>query len=1007
MRAVCFGLFVLRAVLAAAAGADTNQFMPAGPGSYYFKAANLLFHPVHYRPVPEKTSGLASNRLLLDGAWLLDAAPGDNVRAMSLSGPAWAPFKVPGQWLQQGFDVPQDQPVAVAKEFVIPKEWAGNRIVLRFDGLHAGTTCWLNGLKLGYTENLFTPVEWDITEAARVGQTNRLDLQMKVATVSEKLSYSSGYAFHNLGGIDRSVRVFALPPTHIRQLHLDAGLDADCRDGDLQMNLVLESEDAPAQGLALLIELRDPSGKRIEHSLPRVAIGPFRGAQTIHFVTRVAKPLPWSAEKPCLYRLALELRQRGAVLERVERNVGFRKIELRGRQLYVNGHRVKVAGACHHETDPLSGRADTARHAEQDVRLLKEANLNYLRTSHYPPTAELLDAADRLGMYVEVEAPFCWVGELPEDRTNLLAVLTPTSAMIDYHHSHPSVIVWSIANESAFNRLFYSSTKLCKELDPTRPTTFNNPDPDAAHGGGITDIANTHYPAWPYDGGFATDPRPIYLGEYFFEITHEQTDVRIDPGLRELWGLGHAEPESPFARSLAPDFDKPPIKPGLRPGGWSLIYHSDRVIGGSIWASLDDAFYFSETQHAGYAWHHGFWGLLDSWRRPKPEWYLARHLFSPVWLETRHPDFAPGRESARLPVENRYAFTDFSELKFDWEINGHKGRIRPRLAPGASGALEIPLPRGTAEGDQIHLRVTNPSGGLVDESIAWLGKEKAEPLPQPSSGPPRWSEEGDKIIIQGEGFAAVFDRAKGNFDPADARHACAANSFPALHLTRYDFGDLNGPNSPPYAVFPEVKTRRFESIELKAESLGLRLTVHDRYEGFAGSTSWLLDKKGRGIVTCDYAYSGQPMDTREAGIRFLLRAGCDQLKWRRWSEWGAFPSESISRTEGSAKARREAKWGTASWDQPPPWPWSLDETELGTADFRGVKFNIYEATLAAPDGSGLSAHAHADAHFRAALAPGGVAACILSRCPLGQVPLKSGDHLHGEYVVQLHAARSR
>ncbi|HXP58919.1 MAG TPA: hypothetical protein VN829_00430, partial [Dongiaceae bacterium] len=353
MRAVCFGLFVLRAVLAAAAGADTNQFMPAGPGSYYFKAANLLFHPVHYRPVPEKTSGLASNRLLLDGAWLLDAAPGDNVRAMSLSGPAWAPFKVPGQWLQQGFDVPQDQPVAVAKEFVIPKEWAGNRIVLRFDGLHAGTTCWLNGLKLGYTENLFTPVEWDITEAARVGQTNRLDLQMKVATVSEKLSYSSGYAFHNLGGIDRSVRVFALPPTHIRQLHLDAGLDADCRDGDLQMNLVLESEDAPAQGLALLIELRDPSGKRIEHSLPRVAIGPFRGAQTIHFVTRVAKPLPWSAEKPCLYRLALELRQRGAVLERVERNVGFRKIELRGRQLYVNGHRVKVAGACHHETDPL------------------------------------------------------------------------------------------------------------------------------------------------------------------------------------------------------------------------------------------------------------------------------------------------------------------------------------------------------------------------------------------------------------------------------------------------------------------------------------------------------------------------------------------------------------------------------------------------------------------------------------------------------------------------------
>jgi hypothetical protein len=1003
MREFCFGLFVLKALLAPAAGADTNQFLPAVPEGYNLQAANLFFEPVHYRPLPQKTLGLATNCLLLDGAWLLNTAPIGDMRSRSLGESVWAPFKVPGQWLQQGFDVPQDRPLAVAKEFMIPREWAGNRIVLRFDAIHAGATCWLNGLKLGYSENLFTPVEWDITEAAQAGRTNRLDMEMRVATLSEKLSFSSGYAFHNLGGIDRSVRVFALSPTHIRQLRLNAGLDNDCRDGDLQMSLVLDSGKAPAQGLELVIRLQDPSGKRIDHSRPRVAVEPFSGAKTIDLVTHVAKPLQWSAEKPHLYLLALELRRRGTTLERIERNVGFRKIEIRGRQLYVNGRRIKVAGACHHETDPLSGRAGTARHAEQDVRLLKDANLNYIRTSHYPPAAELLDAADRLGMYVEVEAPFCWVGELPETQTNLVAVLTPTSAMIDYHHSHPSVIVWSIANESRFNRQFYCSAKMCKELDPTRPTTFNNPDSDATPTNRITDIANLHYPAWPYDGEFAKDSRPIYLGEYFFEVTHEQTDVRIDPGLRELWGLGHAEPESAFSRACAPDFDKGPIKPGLRPGGWSLIYHSDHLIGGSIWAALDDAFYFSETKHAGYAWHHGFWGLLDSWRRPKPEWFLARHIFSPVWLETRHADFAPGRQTARLPVENRYAFTDFSELRFDWEINGHKGRSKPRLAPGSRGELEIPLPRGTAEGDKIHLRVANAAGVLINESVVCLGKEKAEPLPQASSGPPRWGEEGNRIIIQGEGFALVFDRAKGDFDPADARHVCAATSFPALHVTRYDFGDLNGPNSPPYAVFPDAKTRRIERIEIKEESMGLRLTVHDRYEGFAGSISWLLDKKGRGVVTCDYAYSGQPMDTREAGIGFLLKPGCDEVKWRRWCEWGAFPSESISRAEGSANARRPATWGTAAWNQPPSWPWSLDETELGTADFRGVKFNIYEATLAAPDGSGLSAHANADAHFRAALAPGGVAAYILWRCPLGQAPLRPGDHLQGQFVVDLLA----
>jgi hypothetical protein len=199
---------------------------------------NLFFDPVHYRPLPAKTTSLEKNCLLLDGTWAINPTPTNVPRARPLNGPGWAPFKVPGQWLQQGFDVPQDKPVAVAREFVIPKVWGGDRIILRFDAVHAGTRYWLNGHELGYSENLFTPVEWDITDLAQPGQPNRLDLEMKVATVSEALSTSSSYAFHNLGGIDRSVRVFALPPTHIRQLHVNAQLDKDYRDGELRLNLV-------------------------------------------------------------------------------------------------------------------------------------------------------------------------------------------------------------------------------------------------------------------------------------------------------------------------------------------------------------------------------------------------------------------------------------------------------------------------------------------------------------------------------------------------------------------------------------------------------------------------------------------------------------------------------------------------------------------------------------------------------------------------------------------------
>jgi hypothetical protein len=956
-----------------------------------------VFQPVHYRPLPDQTLDLATNCLLLDGAWAINPNPGTNILTVPLTDPSWSPFQVPGQWMQQGFNVSESQPVAVAASFTIPQSWTGQRIVLRFDAIHAGTTCWLNGQMLGYSENLFTPVEWDITGFALPGQTNRLDLLMTVDTISEGLSYSCGYAFHNLGGIDRSVRIFALPPTCIRQLQLNAGLDANYQNGTLALNLLLDSGQSIATNLSLVITLEDPSGQSVQPSVSQQAVPSFTGTNAVNFSTQVATPLQWNAEKPNLYQLTLALCQGTNTLERIVRNIGFRTVEIRGRLLYVNGHCVKIRGVSHHETDPLTGRADTAVHAQTDVELLKEANVNHIRTSHYPPTAELLDAADRMGMYVEVEAPFCWVGTPPDNSVYLSAVLTPTSAMVDYDHAHPCVIFWSIANESSFNYQFLASTKMVKQLDPTRPVTFNNSDD-----GGATDIANLHYPSYPYDGGFANDSRPVYLGEYFFELCHSQTDLAIDPGKRELWGQGQAEPTSPFALALIPGFDEPPyaLMPGLQPGGWSYIYHSDHHIGASVWASLDDTFYFSATQQAGYSFVQGYWGLLDSWRRPKPEWWLYRHIFSPVWLQTRHPAFTAGQTTLLVPVENRYAFTDFSELSFCWAINGEHGQIHPSLAPGETNELAVPLPLGSQEGDTVSLQITNAAGVEVDDTIIWLGNQLSQIPPQPS-GAPAWSDNGSKIFIQGAGFGLVFNRAIGDFDPADPHHLCSVISFPSVHVTQYDFGDLDS-SAPPYAVFPDPTTRQFGSIQVQQLPAGLQLTVNDSYQNFSGSTTWLIDQQGRGVVSCDYTYTGAAIYTREAGLRFLLNPACQTVQWRRWSEWGIFPDESISRTVGTANSQRDPALGAAVWNQLPAWPWSLDQSSQGSADFRAVKLNIYEATLNAPDGTGLTVNANADAHFRAALDTNGVDAYVLWQCPLAQVTLNPGDHLQGRFNVQLN-----
>ena len=296
--------------------------------------------------------------------------------------------------------------------------------------------------------------------------------------------------------------------------------------------------------------------------------------------------------------------------------------------------------------------------------------------------------------------------------------------------------------------------------------------------------------------------------------------------------------------------------------------------------------------------------------------------------------------------------------------------------------------------------MTAHDGRVVEECAIQLGPHWMRNTTKPQSRPPHLVDDGNKIVVQCDAFGLVFDKAKGDFDTADGRHTAAVVSFPSPHVTRYDFGDLNGPNSPPYAVFPEASTRQFERAEAKQETNGVRLVVHDHYKNFHGSTSWLIENSGREIVSCDYTYSGQKMDTREAGIRIVMKPACEELKWHRWSEWGVFPNESISRTEGTAKAHRDPKL-VAKWNEKPSWPWSLDETEQGTADFRSVKLNVYESSLIAPDGSGLTLHASADAHFRAALARDGVVAHLLSRCRLGQMPLNPNDHLTAEFVVEL------
>lgn len=974
-------------------------------GAVTDSGTNQSFQPTHYRPLAATVAGLQNNIVSLNGAWRLDPKPGQNVREQPLTAANWGNFRVPGGWAQQGYVIPRDQPAALAKEFTIPAKWAGYRIFLRFDAIHGGTHYWLNGQPLGYSENLFTPVEWEITQAAKVGQTNRLDLEMTVATASERLSWSSDYVSHptrtniySLGGIDRAVRLFALPKLQMATLHLNAGLDRAYQDGELQIELGLDNpEPSPRKGLAVTIQLFDARGKPVKHSTPTFALDALKpGASTVRIESRVANPLKWNAEQPNLYKLVLALTQDGHTLEQIERHIGFRTIELKDRQLYVNGVRVKLAGVCHHEIDPLTGRADTMRHAEEDVKLFKSAHFNDVRTSHYPPTQEFLDAADRYGLYVECEAPLCWV-KRPNDLADLNALLTPTAAMIDYNHAHPSVLIWSLANESQWGELFEASQRLCKQLDPTRPTTFNHAN--SGEKDVQCDIVNRHYLDPPYVR-YKDDPRPFMHGESYIQIYHEHTDVAINPGLRELWARGSADPASDWGKACLADFKAHKGKhPGLYPGAWSYTYASKQCIGGELWSGLDDGIFLPNGQMLSQWDNNAYWGVVDGWRRPKPELYLSKFVFSPVWFPVRQLDYRAGQSSVRVPVENRYSFTDLSQFDFVWEVGGAHGKAHLNLAPASKGELEIPLRPGTPEGSTLLLRVRHGSDEIVNATLA-LGQRQPLPLPQPQAGAPKWSDDGKLITVVGKGFSLVLDRATGDLAATHPKHRAPLASFPALHVTRHDFGELRK-NKAPYAEFPEASTRVIESVQAVEREGGLELTVKDHYAHFAGTVRWLLDQKGVGKVSYDYTYSGPDLETRERGLKALLRPEYEEVKWQRWSEWGLFPQDSISRTEGSAKAHRDKKWPAQPANVRPAWPWSQDEPELGTTDFRAIKFNIYHAALVARNGSGVAVDANADVHFRACLATNGVQMHLLSQCPLAPAVLKAGARLTGAYSVHL------
>ena len=934
-------------------------------------------------PQPQLVAGVKEPHFDLGGTWRFNPTPPDGFGTSSIlpDGTGWSNIQVPGEWAMQGFTVETGKAAGYVRSFKVPKDWKGKRIKLRCDGVYSDSTVWINGKKAGKHLGGFTPFELDITDLVKDGE-NVIAISVVNESVADKLASGSSYAGHQLGAITRRIKLFALPSTHLSKLHVATKFDPAFRDATLEVSLAAAAESGEASSdLQAYLTLRGPDGRWVALTPGSIAMKDLAGFSKIP----VASPAKWDNEHPNLYTLTIQLKADGKLLETVTQRVGFRQVEVRGNQMFVNGVPVKLHGICRHEADPLRGRSLAPGTWRKDAELFRAGNCNYIRTSHYPPAEEFLEACDEMGLFVECEAPFCWAGQTKLTPAEVPDLITRQHLeMLEAYRNHPSITQWSLANESgSFREYFLPAAKALKQLDPTRLIVFS----DMTGGGSeFLDISNNHYPGYcdaKYPGlegpaRYANHPQPMIFDEYCHLNSYNRLELATDPGLRDIWGLGLA-------------------------AMWQNIVKSQGCLGGAIWSGVDDTFFMPGGKIVGY----GPWGPIDGWRRPKPEYWNMKKAYSPLVVKEIS---LPANQPVRLTVENHHTFTDLKELRFEWKCGKRSGTARSSsVPPGQTGTLNISV---SDVGKMLEVSAVSPSGLNIDLWQIALGYDPrtAPPVPAAKPGQVTLEKPAGQIIVRTAGFTVAFDAATGM--------ATAPFTGPDLLLLPRADGSPGGGLEAESQIYTDT-CRNWKASAVTAETTadqGVTVRVEGAYAEAQGAYTFRFAKDGS--LTLDYDFTvtekGQ-CDPRQIGVVFRLPRECDTLTWRRNAKWSAYPDDHIGRAQGTATAFVKGVPLSLLVGPRvlPTWSWSADASPHGCNDFRSTKMNVYEAALLSSSGHGLRLLADGSPHVRCWVVGNSVNLLVAEYTNHGAPqfftehviparPLKAGSVVKGTLRMEVH-----
>lgn len=619
---------------------------------------------------PWLTPKANDNYLSLNGTWKFIFSSDPNDRPLAdfygdeVDPSSWNEIQVPGCWEMAGYDKPlyvnvnyafadnppyirntvsgvADNPVgSYRRNFTLPQSWKNQRVILHFDGLYSGAYVWVNGEKVGYTQGGNNDAEFDLTDYVREGDNN---ICVQVIRWTDG-SYLEGQDMWHMSGLHRDVYLYATPKTYLFDHCITAELAASTyRKGIVNVACKFVNPDGKSNTKKLSVRLLNPQGQEVATAAGKIDISFAEGEKekTINHTFSADNLTLWNAEQPNLYTFIFS-QQNAAEEEEMafQTKYGFRHIEIKNSKVYINGKRVFFRGVNTQDTHPTKGRAIDVEMMLKDIIMMKQANVNTVRTSHYPRQAKMYAMFDYYGMYVmneaDVECHKNWSdgNSITRDENWQPQWLDRTLRMVYRDRNHPSVIFWSLGNESGDGINLVASYNAVKEMDPSRP--IHNCTGSNASSASVSDLYSVMYPGLGSVSGWSgSNSRPFFMCEYAHAMGN---------------AIGNLK-----------DY-------------WDILYESNAGIGGCIWDWVDQGIYHPEAVVSGNLEKNGFPYYISGYDMPGPHQgnFLNNGVVTPErsWTpkltevkKVYQPATFSYTESAkRLTITSRNAFASLSTL---------------------------------------------------------------------------------------------------------------------------------------------------------------------------------------------------------------------------------------------------------------------------------------------------------------------------------------------------------